>query len=279
MSNSAIIYCRVSSVAQTTGPGHVSLANQESECREYCGGNFIPVMHVVSEVSSARSTDGQPALQKIVRTIQPDQVLVFYSISRFSRNTLQGLTLIKKIQQKGAKVYSVTENCSYENSSDINLFNITLVAAETESHLISDRVRASVRFRRKRGDYFGKAPFGQEVFRTDTGIRKIKQNPSEQKVIRIIRAGLAKWSPTEVARRLNDKGYRRRGRLWTAQMINYITRREAVAVFSTKELQNALPEADEPASNPVQRSSTWHGVLRTLEYASRGRLSSDSYAI
>src|SRR5208282_5599564 len=111
MSSAAIIYCRVSSPGQDSGPGHVSLDNQEQSCVEFCKNNKLEILEIVREISSAKDISKQKALNRIARQILPGTVLIFYNINRFSRNIMQALTLINKIQAKGAEVYSVIEKC------------------------------------------------------------------------------------------------------------------------------------------------------------------------
>jgi DNA invertase Pin-like site-specific DNA recombinase len=228
---SAVIYCRVSSQVQSQyGDGCVSLQAQESVCRDYCVKNNIPIDSVVHEVGSGRDMTKLRLLNRVVRKLEPGTVVVFYNITRFSRNVYQALTLLNTITKKLCTVYAVGEQCNYNDSAQQNLFRNTLCFAQNESNQISERVRNSVTFRRIRGDFFGSAPYGKRIARDKNMRRILEANPDEIAVIRRIKALYdQKVLPADIAHKLNKKNILRRNKLWTA---NYV----AVALAANRNL-------------------------------------------
>jgi DNA invertase Pin-like site-specific DNA recombinase len=239
-SKQAIIYCRVSSQVQSNyGDGCVSLQAQEAACREYCRENKIAVVEVHHEVRSGRNMERMHILNRIVRKLKPGQQIVFYNITRFSRNVVQGLNLITKIQNKGCSVYSVQEKCAYADAASQHLFRSTLCFAQHESDQISQRVRTSVAFRKARGDHFGPAPFGKKVDRLKSGKRVLLDNVAEKRVIeKIKKLYYDKMTPIDIAHYLNGEGVLNRGKDWTSAQISALIQKHCH--LRTNDLQRAV---------------------------------------
>ena len=159
--------------------GHASLETQIQVCSEYANKNNYKVESVYQDVCSGRNMDKQTNLRKLIRKIKSGDTLIFYEASRFSRNTLQALDCFNKLKKKGVFI-QVVDECGYTNDSDKYKFRILFPKAENESDMISERVKKSVAFRRKRGDHIGNAPYGYETYLNDEGIRKLRKNKDEQ---------------------------------------------------------------------------------------------------
>ncbi len=233
----AIVYCRVSSLQQSNfSDGCVSLQAQENVCREYCNRNKIPVVQSIHEVQSGRDMTKLKLLNRAVRKLAPGTVIVFYNITRFSRNVLQGLNLLNLIAKKQGSVYAVNEKCDYSESAQQHLFRNTLCFAQNESDQISQRVKNSVVFRRKRGDHFGVAPYGKMVVRGKDMRRMLAACSAELEVVKVIQKMFRnKILPLDIALDLNAKGILRRNRLWTkAQIISVLAQKNVLTVRDMK---------------------------------------------
>lgn len=148
-SNTARIYIRVSSIKQCNG---YSLDHQRLECIRWVRNNQPDyIIQVYCEVRSGRSS--LPILHRLISDIQPNDIVVFYSIDRLSRNIRDGLDIIDSISEKGATWYIVRENISsveYSNNNEIrNRFHIELVRSQYESDMISERVRRIIGFTKR----------------------------------------------------------------------------------------------------------------------------------
>lgn len=220
------IYCRVSSLNQSKYlEGHTSLETQEQICKDYASKFGYIVKNVYRDVCSGRNMDKQYGLKKLIRNVYTGNTLLFYEASRFSRNTLQALACLDKLEKKGVKIYSVSDDCTYNSNSDKFKFRMLFPKAENESDMISERVKKSVLFRRKRGDYIGNAPYGYETYLNDNGIRKLRKNKDEQFVITFI-CKLVHDNKTysEIAEKLNEIKIDKRGYTWTNNSVGSVVK-------------------------------------------------------
>ena len=202
MATRAIIYVRVSTTRQGDARlGHVSLEAQEARCVEWARAQNIPYT-VYRESVSAKTMKKQKVLNTITKKyLQRGDVLVMYSISRFSRNLADAMILMSQIRKVGAQVYFVAEGQSYDNHRGCMAINMGLVNAEFESREIGFRVRASLEMRRARGDFMGStSPFGYKCVRLDTGKRVLVIEQAEAQIVMRI---LEMFEGRDIAFRMN----------------------------------------------------------------------------
>ena len=185
LQNGGYIYCRVSSKEQSKySKGHTSLEVQERAIREYCEENDINVIRCIHETYSARNMDRMRGLRHLCDIAAPGQTIFVYDISRFSRNAHHALNLLEELCEKKIGVYSVTENVNYGNPAAKNHFRLQLCASTYFSDLLSQKVTASIRHRRVRGDHIGGTAFGYTTeVEEKTQVRKKVRNPDEVKII------------------------------------------------------------------------------------------------
>jgi DNA invertase Pin-like site-specific DNA recombinase len=189
LKNNGYIYVRVSSKKQSEySNGNTSLEVQEKMCRNYCDETKTHVLEVVREVYSAKNMDKLKGLQYLLNIAIKGQTIYIYDISRFSRNIKQALNILEESQTKGINIFSVTEKLSYLDPYSRNLFRIQLCAANFLSESISQKVNASIAFRRERGDVIGSVSFGYMTKKEEkTNIRIKIPNPEEIRIIDIVK--------------------------------------------------------------------------------------------
>ena len=218
------IYCRVSSSNQSNYmEGHTSLETQEQICRDYA-----------------------EKFGYIVKNVYSGNTIQFYEASRFSRNTLEALACLDKLDKKGINIYSISDDCGFSTSSDKFKFRLLFPKAENESDMISERVRKSVLFRRKRGDYIGNAPFGYETYLNDDSIRKLRKSKDEQFVIQFICKMIHdNKTYSEIAEKLNEIKIDKRGYTWTNNSVSSVVKSNINKSFVgfSKSLEKSLDEA------------------------------------
>ena len=90
----AVIYCRVSTKEQVQ---NLSLPTQLKACRAYCEREGYDVTRVFTDAGESAKTVDRPEFQKLLefcRLHKRDvQFVVFYNITRFSRNSLDFATV------------------------------------------------------------------------------------------------------------------------------------------------------------------------------------------
>jgi DNA invertase Pin-like site-specific DNA recombinase len=187
--NKTLIYVRVSSKAQTQyNQGHTSLQVQETHCRFFARQNNLVVFGCFrDEGVSARYNSKLLSLKHAVKSLSSGDTLLFYDTSRFSRNMLQGHTMLEDLRLNGVRIVSVNDRMEYGNAEQRHYFRMKLSFSENQSDQISEKVKASVAYRKARGDYFGKAPFGFETYRDETGKIKLRVDMMNNLIIDMIR--------------------------------------------------------------------------------------------
>ena len=181
----AIIYTRLSSSNQSFNNGiYVSIENQINKCNEYCQNLNMSVVQTVTEIKSAKNINKQSELQKILNE-NSNINIIFYNITRFSRNTGQAINFVNKCVAKGIKLHFAEENFTIDHFMDLHRLRLGLSQAEYESNVISNRVRANNNILRNKGWNFGRPKYGKMVC-FKNGIRKFTANKHEQEIINFI---------------------------------------------------------------------------------------------
>jgi len=177
----AIGYCRVSTIGQSIDG--VSLDAQKGKIEAWGQLHNYDVV-VLVETQSGKRADNRPVLQKTIDRACRDRVpLVFYSLSRVSRNTREMIEIAERLEKNGADMVSLSENIDTSSASGKMVFRLLAVLAEFERDVISERTRTALAHIRANGGIIGgTSPYG---FKHDNG--KIVKDPKEQKNLSIIR--------------------------------------------------------------------------------------------
>jgi len=189
MMSGGYIYCRVSTKKQSIyNKGHTSLNVQEKEIRKYCEEKKINVIKVVHEAYSARNMEKMNGLNYLRDIAQPGQKIIVYDISRFSRNINQALLCLDELNKRNISIVSVTENITYNSAVSRNQFRLQLCASSYFSDISSEKVKASISFRKSRGDHIGSTSFGYTTEVDEkTNIRTKVPSVNEMIIIEMIR--------------------------------------------------------------------------------------------
>ena len=90
-------YCRISTPQQ----------NIERQVRNIAAA--YPAAHIVREVYTGTACQGRVALDKLLRTVQPGDTIVFDSVSRMSRNAEEGCDLYETLYNRGVTLCFLKE--------------------------------------------------------------------------------------------------------------------------------------------------------------------------
>lgn len=218
----AVIYCRKSSANKRTP--ELSLNTQENICKDYCKKNNYNVIKVVCEIVSARDMNKMKKLNNLISSIQSNTLLLVADVSRFSRNVKQALDIISLLKNKGITIFSVSNNCNYEDASNKFLFRAALNQAEYESEQFSERINKSIKNRRRLGSKIGRSKFGYECY-YENGIRYERKNNKEQETLYVIKTlKKHKYKLREILDHLNeDDSYKTsRWNKWTMSRLRNV---------------------------------------------------------
>ena len=183
----AYIYRRTS---KRNGGNEVSLEDQERHCKKYASDNNINIVGIYTDNGvSARKMSNQFALNHIINNLLKEgQMIICYDVSRFSRNIASAINVLEDIRiNKKSSVHSVSENLSWDEiPSNRHNFTQILTTAQLHSDTISAKVKSAIQYKRLRGDYIGKAPFGYEKKTLEIEgalVKKLVKSIDEQTII------------------------------------------------------------------------------------------------
>jgi DNA invertase Pin-like site-specific DNA recombinase len=150
----AIGYIRVSTNRQAdNGYG---LDAQKDRLESYCSANGLDLVSVIPDVMSGRKTDklyGRAAAIAAIKAGIAD-VLLLNALDRATRDTLDGLALMKTAQDEGWQVIAL-DGTDSEAIGKLEL-TIKLVFAEEERAKISERTKQGLARAKREGKQLGK---------------------------------------------------------------------------------------------------------------------------
>jgi len=179
----AYIYLRTS---KRNGVNEVSLDDQERQCKNFASNNQINVVGIFKDNGvSARNMKNQFALKHIISLLKEGQMIICYDISRFSRNIMNGVNTLEFIRlHYKSLVHAVFENITWNDiASNRHNFRQILSTAQLHSDTISAKVKSAIEFKKLRGDFMGKAPYGYKKITAIDGTKKLEQLKEEQDII------------------------------------------------------------------------------------------------
>ncbi|WP_164463761.1 recombinase family protein [Niallia circulans] len=154
------IYVRVSTKHFAQGE---SVDNQISYFKNYVdnlGGQLVEVY--VDNGISGTSLKKRTELRRLMKDAEKQMFDVVYvkSISRWARDTVDSLNLIRKLRSLNIRLRSITEN--YDSFTDQNEFFLTIhsAVAQQESELTSARIKFSTAETARKGKHHGTPPYG-----------------------------------------------------------------------------------------------------------------------
>ena len=111
---------------------------------------------------TGRTTVGRTGLAAAVQAARDGRidVLYVYDLSRWARNTADGLALLAEVESYGVPVASATERIDRSTSSGRLTVGLLLLLAEHQSDLIGDRWKDTISTNARRGVWHGRPPQG-----------------------------------------------------------------------------------------------------------------------
>lgn len=160
--------------------------------REICG-SYVKSQQYRGWIELPRSYDDgghsgsgleRPALADLMHDIEAGQVdaVVVYKIDRLTRSLLDFVRLIEMFDRRGISLVSVSQAFDTSDSMGRMILNILLTFSQFERELIAERVRDSIRTRKRHGKvHGGLPPFG---YVSSTGGLQI--DDAEAEIVRFI---------------------------------------------------------------------------------------------
>lgn len=164
MAQQVVGYIRVSTRGQVTEG--VSLEAQEQGIRRWAVGEGLEVLAIQVDAGlSGSRADNRPGLVAALEQVTRVRgTLVFYSLSRLARSTLDALEIANRVRKAGASLVSLTEPHFSGGPTGTFLFSLLAVLAQLERDLVSERTKFAMARLRATGRHSGgRIPFGYEL--------------------------------------------------------------------------------------------------------------------
>jgi site-specific DNA recombinase len=204
-----ILYCRVSTDEQAARGQ--SLQYQERRLRDFCEMMGYNIKAVFIEDCSAK-TFKRPEWEKLISFIKANKGLInkllFLKWDRFSRNTEDALTMIRKLKAYGVEANAVEQVLDFEIPENKFMRAFYLTAPEVENDKISSRTREGLHQAKLNGCWPAKAPYGYDNFRLSSKLSSLKPNQSAaivKELFDLMLTGV--YSINELRRKLKPKGF------------------------------------------------------------------------
>lgn len=181
----AIIYCRVSSIKQST-EGH-GLESQEHRCREYAGRKGYDVVKVFKDSFTGEGDFmNRPAMSSLLgfldRTPETNYIVIFDDLKRFARDTVFHLKLRREFDARKAKVECL--NFTFEDTPEGNFIETILAAqGELERKQNKRQVIQKMKARLDAGYWPFVAPYGYEMIKNALHGKVLSKVDSEAAIV------------------------------------------------------------------------------------------------
>jgi site-specific DNA recombinase len=158
----AVIYCRVSTKEQAQ---NLSLPTQLKACREYCAReNYDIAAEFTDAGESAKTTDRREFLRllEFCRLHKRDvRFVVFYNITRFSRNSVDYAVVRNSLQRLGISIRSVNEPISDDSMGSL-MGTLLAAIAQFDNDEKARRTKVGMKAALELGRWTFQAPVGYQ---------------------------------------------------------------------------------------------------------------------
>lgn len=214
-------YVRVSTEDQAREG--LSVDAQKAKIKAYTALHDLELVEILTDEGFSGKNLKRPGIQKLLKMVSGKEVegIIIYKLDRLCRTTRDLLKLVEEVFTEGnTRFFSISEQI--DTKTAIGKFFLTLMGAlaQMERELIAERTKATLQYKRQKGEHLGAVPFG-----FDKVDDKLVKNDEEQKIIRKMK----RWkkegkSLREIARRLNAAGIptKRKGVKWSHRSLPYI---------------------------------------------------------
>lgn len=252
------IYARVSDPSQVDGD---SIEHQIAFVREFirrrtadepepwiCPDSLI----YTDEGITGKTLMKRPEVQALIQGARDRKfdVVLFKGISRFARDTVDSLVMLRTLIAHGARVISLEENFDSVRDSAEFIFTIHSALAQAESEKIAIRVRIGAAEKARTGRWNGIAPDGYFLNRET---QKLEIDHTMAATIqKIYKMYLKGFGCRRIVETLNGEGtYTKRGNLWTQRNVSRLLRNPVYVgdvVYGRTEQRIAIPDSNDPLS-------------------------------
>lgn len=178
----AALYVRVSTQEQKKG---LSVDNQIESLKEFCKDNNCKIVGIYNDagISARKRYTKRPQLLQLLEDCKKNRidVILFTRLDRWFRSVGDYYEVQRVLDECKVPWRAIWEDYETETSSGVFKVNIMLSVAQSEADRTSDRVKSVMQYKRAKGDYLGRPPFG---YTNRDG--KIVKDEEEGKIVEFI---------------------------------------------------------------------------------------------
>ncbi|MGP4107943.1 recombinase family protein [Virgibacillus sp. L01] len=209
------IYARVSTTEQAE-VGY-SIDEQVRTLRGLCEREgYVIYNEYVDRGISGKNITGRPALQQLLNDAQNKEfdIVLVWKMNRFSRKSLDLLTIVEMLQKKQIGFRSITEQYETETPAGRLQFQMMAAISEFERANIAENVKMGMLARAKEGSWNGGQVLGYDVVSTPSDnskkkVSKLVVNELEAQTVRkIFQLYTEGHGYKSITGHLNQGGYR-----------------------------------------------------------------------
>jgi DNA invertase Pin-like site-specific DNA recombinase len=228
------VYLRVSTRAQVNGSD--GLSDQNNICTEYVKKHFkhLPIEYYSEIGSSYNNKNKLTELNKIMRKMIPNSLLLVRDISRLGRDTFQVFSLLRKIKKTDSHIIGIDENLCYNYSRLMDReFSHKIIDSEKSSDQKHNLSKKRISIIKANGGFVGRAQYGTMIVKKEN-IPYIYKNPFEMSIIELMKTQYKKLKNlTKVTKYLNSINIcNRRNVIWTELAISNILKKHYPNILS-----------------------------------------------
>jgi site-specific DNA recombinase len=205
--------------------GNTSLEKQEDEIVNYCNKNNIELVDIyVDDLKSGSSFKGRDGFiemyNRVLKEEEEIDYIIVYKQDRLSRDSLDTLYLMKKLNQSDKHIISIADSINTEDSTAKILVHVLALVAELEREFISFRTNSGMEKRAENGEFLGGKNYGYESIN-----KKLSILPEEAKVVKFIfeKYSSENWGYKKIAANLNVQGIKtKNGKQWTINAVKTV---------------------------------------------------------
>lgn len=211
----------------------MSLQAQRAAIKEHCARHGLHLVSIYEDVASGGKSQRQGLLQAL-RALHGADVLIVLKFDRLSRSVRHFCELFETHFSDGRKqLIALREQVQLDTALGQALVRLLMVFAELERRATGERVRDSIRFRRRQGYHWGKVPYGKRAMRApdEPRCKILVEEPVEQAVLERLRreAAAGETARTSAARLNAEQVPAPQGARWTTSTVYGLRRRLGIA--------------------------------------------------
>lgn len=198
-------YCRVSTKMQVEDGS--SLESQADRIRKYCEYKKYRLNKIYHDDGISGASLSRPQLHECIEKLQEGNIFIVAELSRLSRSMQHAIILLQAINEKGAKLISLSPDIDFSTPQGEMMFNVLVAFYQLERRQISERVSNTMQYLVEQGTLRGRPPYGWRFVSKEKGFEEV---PEQQEVIKKVEKMFEKnkdMTNQGCANYLNRKGY------------------------------------------------------------------------